>query len=221
MIEQEKKRDCAQTVTENLGLVHLCARRFSGRGLEYDDLYQAGCLGLVKAAQRFEPERGLRFSTYAVPVILGEIRRLFRDGGAMRVSRGLRELAARVLKLSQAMIEKEGRAPTIDELAQALEVPPERAALALGALRQPVSLTAGPEGEQVEVPIDPPEEGLTERLSLRQQLERLEPRDRQLLELRYFQGLTQGRTGAELGMTQVQVSRREKRLLELLRSELV
>ena len=139
----------------------------------------------------------------------------------MRVSRGLRELAARVLKLSQAMIEKEGRAPTIDELAQALEVPPERAALALGALRQPVSLTAGPEGEQVEVPIDPPEEGLTERLSLRQQLERLEPRDRQLLELRYFQGLTQARTGAELGMTQVQVSRREKRLLELLRSELV
>ena len=174
MSEQEKKRDCAQTVTENLGLVHLCARRFSGRGLEYDDLYQAGCLGLVKAAQRFEPERGLRFSTYAVPVILGEIRRLFRDGGAMRVSRGLRELAARVLRLSQAMIEKEGRAPTIDELAQALEVPPERAALALGALRQPVSLTAGPEGEQVEVPIDPPEEGLTERLSLRQQLERLE-----------------------------------------------
>ena len=138
MSEQEKKRDCAQTVTENLGLVHLCARRFSGRGLEYDDLYQAGCLGLVKAAQRFEPERGLRFSTYAVTVILGEIRRL-----------------------------------------------------------------------------------LTERLSLRQQLERLEPRDRQLLELRYFQGLTQARTGAELGMTQVQVSRREKRLLELLRSELV
>lgn len=216
----EDKQNSASLVTENLGLVHLCARRFSGRGLEYDDLYQAGCLGLVKAAQRFEPERGLRFSTYAVPVILGEIRRLFRDGGAMRVSRGLRELAARVLKATQDMVEKEGRAPTIDELAEALAVSPERAALALGALRQPVSLTAGPEGEQVEVPVDPPEEGLTERLSLRQQMDRLDPKDRQLLDLRYFQGLTQTRTGDVLGMTQVQVSRREKRLLELLRSEL-
>ena len=100
-------------VTGNMGLVHLCARRFMGRGIDYEDMVQAGCLGLVKAAGNFDPQRGLKFSTYAVPVILGEIRRLFRDGGAMRVSRGLRELAQQAQKVSEGLEAALGRAPTV------------------------------------------------------------------------------------------------------------
>lgn len=207
-------------VTENLGLVHLCVRRFLCRGIEYDDLYQAGCLGLVKAAGNFDPQRGVRFSTYAVPAILGEIRRMFRDGGSVRVSRGLRELAVRIQRTTSEWQERTGRPPTVDELAAALEVTPERAALAMGALRQPVSLTAGEEGEQMEIPVDAPEDGVTERLALKTLLDRLEEKDRQLILCRYFQGMTQARTGEQLGMSQVQVSRREKKLLGLLRQEL-
>lgn len=206
-------------VTDNLGLVHLCARRFMGRGVEYDDLFQAGCLGLVKAAENFDPTRGVRFSTYAVPVILGEVRRLFRDGGAIRVSRGLRELAQRVREVTERLRDETGRSPTVDQIAQALEITPERAALALGALRQPVSLTGGEDGEQLEIPVDAPEERTTERLTLRALVARLEERDQRLIQCRYEQGMTQTRTAQVLGMTQVQVSRREKKILELLRKD--
>lgn len=202
-----------------MGLVHLCARRFMGRGVEYDDLFQAGCVGLVKAAENFEPERGLKFSTYAVPVILGEIRRLFRDGGAVRVSRGLRELAQKVREAEERLRDSMGRAPSVDELAQALEITPEKTALALGALRQPISLTGGEEGEQLEIPVEAPEERMTERLTLRGIVEGLEERDRKLIYYRYYKGMTQTQTAALLGMTQVQVSRREKKILAYMRQE--
>lgn len=206
-------------VTENLGLVHLCARRFMGRGVEYDDLFQAGCVGLVKAAEHFDLERGVKFSTYAVPVILGEVRRLFRDGGAVRVSRGLRELAQKVLKAEEALRDSLGRAPTVEELARTLEITPEKAALALGALRQPVSLTGGEEGEQLEIPVEAPEEAMTERLTLRGIIQGLEERDKKLIYYRYYKSMTQTQTADLLGMTQVQVSRREKKLLAYMRQE--
>ncbi|WP_369295249.1 sigma-70 family RNA polymerase sigma factor [Acutalibacter sp.] len=206
-------------VTENLGLVHLCARRFMGRGVEYDDLFQAGCVGLVKAAEHFDLERGVKFSTYAVPVILGEVRRLFRDGGAVRVSRGLRELAQKVLKAEEALRDSLGRAPTVEELARTLEITPEKAALALGALRQPVSLTGGEEGEQLEIPVEAPEEAMTERLTLRGIIQGLEERDQKLIYYRYYKSMTQTQTADLLGMTQVQVSRREKKLLAYMRQE--
>lgn len=206
-------------VTENMGLVHLCARRFIGRGIDYEDMVQAGSLGLVKAAQNFDPDRGLRFSTYAVPVILGEIRRLFRDGGAMRVSRGLREQAQKAQKVSERLEEGLGRAPTVGEIAQELGVTPQRAALALGALRRPMSLTGGEEGEQLEIPVEAPEEQTAERLTLYAIIDGMEGRDRQLIWCRYFKGMTQTKTAQELGMTQVQVSRREKKLLEYMRRE--
>lgn len=205
---------------ENLGLAHLCARRFMGKGVEYDDLFQAGCLGLVKAAENFDPERGVRFSTYAVPVILGEVRRLFRDGGAVRVSRGIRELAQRVRLAVDRLREESGRSPTVEEIAAALEISPEKAALALGALRQPVSLTGGEEGEQLEIPVEAPEEKTTERLTLQGIIEGMEERDRRLIICRYYRGMTQVKTAEELGMTQVQVSRREKKLLEYMRREM-
>lgn len=199
--------------------MHLCARRFMGRGIEYDDLFQAGCLGLVKAAENFDSTRGVKFSTYAVPVILGEVRRLFRDGGAIRVSRGLRELAQRVREVTERLREESGQSPTVEQIAAALEITPERAALALGALRQPVSLTGGEDGEQLEIPVEAPEERATERLTLRDLLARLEERDRRLIHCRYQQGMTQTRTAQVLGMTQVQVSRREKKILEILRRD--
>lgn len=190
-----------------------------GRGVEYDDLFQAGCVGLVKAAEHFDAERGLKFSTYAVPVILGEIRRLFRDGGAVRVSRGLRELAQKVREAEERLRDSMGRAPTVDELAQALEITPEKAALALGALRQPISLTGGEEGEQLEIPVEAPEEKMTERMTLRGIIDGLEERDRKLIYYRYYKGMTQTQAAGLLGMTQVQVSRREKKILAYMRQE--
>ncbi len=210
-------------ICRNLGLVHACARRFHGRGIEYDDLYQAGCLGLIKAADGFEPERGLQFSTYAVPVILGEMRRLFREGGTVKVSRSLRELSLRATRTRERLLLELGREPTVEELAAALQVEPAVAAQAITAGLPAVSLTADEEeGEerQLELPTDSPEEQITDRLAVQQLLAELEPRDRLLLRLRYSAHQTQQVIADRLGMTQVQVSRREKALLTQLRQRL-
>ena len=210
------------SVEENLGLVHTCAKRFKGRGVEYDDLYQAGCMGLVKAAANFNSSLGFRFSTYAVPVIIGEIKKLFRDGGAVKISRGLKELSLRATREAQAFLTENGREPTVCELSDILGVSPEQTAEALTASVPPVSLTLSNEdGEsQTDIPVDAPDEAITEKMSLHQELDRLENRDRQLIELRFYRGLTQTQTAGRLGMTQVQVSRREKKLLLYLREQL-
>lgn len=206
---------------EHLGLARLCAQRFVGKGVEYDDLYQAGCVGLVKAAAGFDESRGLQFSTYAVPVILGEIRRLFREGQAVRVSRGMRELGRRARELQEEAGRERGCAMSLEELAGRLECSPQKAALALGSASPTVSLTDDESGEQLDLPMDGPEESLTERMSLRQLLMSLEERDRRLIALRYFQGMTQARVGEQLGMSQVQVSRREKKLLQQMKAALM
>lgn len=203
---------------ENIGLVHLCARRFLGRGVEYDDLFQAGCVGLIKAAENFDTTRGVKFSTYAVPVILGEVRRLFRDGGALRVSRGLRDLGKRALEEADHLRQETGKSPGVVEIAQKLGVSVEKAALALGVGQAPVSLTDGEEGGDLDIPVEAPEERMTERLTLYQIIRTLEERDQKLIHYRYFQGKTQTETAALLGMTQVQVSRREKKLLIYMRT---
>ena len=205
-------------VQENLGLAHLCARRFLGRGVEYDDLFQAGCLGLLKAAANFDEGRGVRFSTYAVPVILGEVRRLFREGGAVRVSRNMRDLARQARQAEAALRQETGRDPGVGEVARRLGVPVEKAALALGVGQPPLSLTEPETGGALDLPEESPEGPLTERLALYQVLQSLEERDRALIRCRYFQGKTQAQTGALLGMTQVQVSRREKKLLLWMRA---
>ncbi len=205
------------TVEENLGLVHLCARRFERKGIDYDDLFQAGCVGLIKAAKNFDAGRGVKFSTYAVPVILGEIRRLFRDGGAVRISRGMREVGKRAREAEEQLRRERGTAPSVTEIAARLEVSPEKAALALGVSRPPLSLTSEEDGEQLEIPVEAPEEKMTERMTLHEIIRTLEDRDRKLIEYRYFQSKTQVETAALLGMTQVQVSRREKKLLMYMR----
>ncbi len=216
--------DCAaaqreERISQNLGLVHACAHRLKGRGIEYDDLFQAGCIGLCKAADAFDSGRGVRFSTYAVPVILGEMRRLFRDGGAVKVSRSLKELALRLNREREALAGRLGRDPTVSELAAQLDLPEEQVVEALCAAAPPLSLTGNPEegSAQLDLPVDSPEEALSDRLSLRQLVGELPPADRQLILLRYFSGKTQVQTAQALGMTQVQVSRREKKILTALR----
>ena len=204
----------------NLPLVHKLANRFRGRGVEYEELYAAGCVGLVKAVDRFEPERGLCFSTYAVPVILGEIRRLVRDGGSVKISRSLKELSVTAARLRDQL--SANGEPRISDIAQALGVTPEEAAEALCAGIPPVSLDHGGEdGEPLPVPSASGEDALIDRLALRQCLSELSGEDREILMLRYFRRKTQCETAQILGMTQVMVSRRERKLLKELREQLV
>lgn len=219
LAEQEQR---GIAVEENLGLVHACAHRFSGRGIEYEDLYGAGCIGLCKAAEAFDHSRGVKFSTYAVPVILGEIRRLFRDGGAVKVSRSLKELGLRVQRAREELCAQNGREPTVGEIAAHLQLEPEQVAEAARAAAPVLSLTGGGEegGAQLDLPVESPEAGIADRLALRQTMAELEERDRRLLALRYFGRKTQTQTAAILGMTQVQVSRREKKLLLWMREKL-
>ena len=223
MTVETKTRDAR--ICDNLGLVHACAKRFVGRGCEYDDLFQAGCVGLIKAADGFDESRGWQFSTYAVPVILGEMRRLFRDGGTVKVSRSLKELSMKATRVREQWLTEEGREPTIGEIAERLNITPEEASEAVTAGMPPLSLTHTDDGEhddgQIDLPVAPPDEQLTDRLALMQVLTELEPKDRALLTMRYFQRCTQSNTADKLGMTQVQVSRRERYLLKWLREKLI
>lgn len=209
-------------ITENVGLVHACAHRFTGRGIEYEDLFQAGCMGLIKAYDAFDDERGVRFSTYAVPVILGEIRRLFRDGGTVKVSRTLKELSLKVAREREIFSLKESREPTVSELAERLSESEENITEAICASAPVISLTSGEDdgGTQLDVPVESPEELISERLSVIQAVSGLEERDKKIITLRYYENKTQTQTAERLGMTQVQVSRREKKILEFLRREL-
>lgn len=211
-------------IQNNLGLVHACAGRFRGRGIEYDDLYSAGCMGLVKAYDGFDEDRGVQFSTYAVPVILGEIKKLFRDGGTVKVSRSLKELGLKVNALRESIIKNTGAEPTVNQLAEALGERPEQVALAIRAGQPAVSLTPAADAEdsrQLDIPIDSPEEDLADRIGLEEVLSGLPPKDRTLIYLRFFSGKTQSETARVLGTTQVQISRRERKILREMRELLL
>lgn len=214
--------DRNEFIKKNLPLVHSLANRFRGRGIEYEELFSAGSVGLVKAVNNFDESRGLCFSTYAVPVIMGEIRRLFRDGGSVKVSRGLKELSIKVTAVKDRLI-KQGKEPHISDIAAVLGVSAEEVTQALEVSLPPVSLTVsdGEDGDEFDIPIAAPEERVTDILALKQSLGRLEPLDRQLLILRYWGDKTQTEIAQLLGMSQVQVSRREKKLLEELRKQLI
>ena len=220
MKTQESSRE--QVIENNRGLVHSCAHRFKGRGIEYDDLFQAGCMGLIKAADAFDTQRGVKFSTYAVPVILGEMKRLFRDGGSVKVGRTLKELSLKCVRTREQMAVKLGREPTVSELAQQLQVDAAAVVEAVGAAQPPVSLTENEEegGGQFDIPVASHEENVSDLLSLREVITTLDARDRKLIVMRYFGGKTQTEVAKVLGMTQVQVSRREKKILGSLRQQL-
>ena len=205
----------------NVGLVRALVPRFLGRGIEYDDLFQAGCEGLIKAVAHFDPDRGYKFSTYAVPVILGEMRRLFREGGTVKVSRGLKELSMKAVRLSEQIETETGKAPSVSVLAEKLGVPEEKCAEALNAAAQPVSLTGDDENNETDIPVDAPEEKITDHLALQQILKALPEEDQRLIYYRYFKNQTQTETAKRLGTTQVQISRREKKLLLRLRGLLL
>ncbi len=213
----------AAFIEQNLGLVHLCANRFRGRGIEYEDMYSAGCIGLIKAAKAFDETRGVKFSTYAVPVILGEIKRLFRDGGTIKVSRSLKELSLKAVRLTEKITKETGKEPTVLELAEKLSTTPEMISEALCVSVPPVSLTAFYDDNRLEfdIPVPSPDEEIGDFVSLSQVMSELSPDDRKLIYMRYFQNKTQSDTAKKLGMTQVQVSRREKKLLGQMREVLL
>ena len=210
-------------INDNIGLVHACANRFRGKGIEYDDLFQAGCIGLVKATDAFDANRGVAFSTYAVPVILGEIKRLFRDGGSIKVSRALKELSLRASREIEKFSVANGREPTLFELAALIDSSPEKTAQAISAGKLPLSLTADEDEDntvRVDVITDFPENEICDRILLKNALSVLDSQDRNLIVLRYFKNKTQSETAVILGMTQVQVSRREKKILIELRNNM-
>ena len=214
------QKERAAFIEENLGLVHACAGRFRGRGMEYDDLYAAGCVGLIKAYDGFDESRGLCFSTYAVPVILGEIKKLFRDGGAVKVSRSLKELGMKAGILREHFLKEYSREPSIGEMAQRLEVSKEQLAQAVNASLPTVSLTPVSDeegGKEFDIPQESCEEHLTDLLSLKSVMSSLEKEERMLLYWRFFQNKTQSETAVKLGTTQVQVSRKERKLIEKMR----
>lgn len=209
-------------ISDNLGLVHACANRFRGKGIDYDDLFSAGCLGLVKAADGFRPELGFAFSTYAVPAVLGEIRRLFRDGGAIKISRSLKERARTASRLREEMTNTLDREPTLRELAEKMGVSEFEMAELVNLASPVVSLTELDEagGGQTDIPVESGEDEIQNSLALGEVLKRLPENDRRLIELRYYQGFTQMKTAQALGLSQVQVSRRERSILLEMRKRL-
>jgi len=220
----KESRSREKLINENYGLVHACANKFRGRGVEYDDLFQAGCVGLIKAADNFDAERGFAFSTYAVPVILGEIRRIFRDGGSVKIGRTLKEKSRNAMKIREQMAVELGREPTVSELAEKLGTDVSSAAELITVSMPTISLTATDDEKgsgQLDIPTPAPEGEITEKMALRSVVAALEERDRQLIELRYYKGLTQVKTAARLGMSQVQVSRREKAILLQMRKSML
>ena len=222
MVSEKTRRE--SFIEENLGLVHSCAGRFRGRGIEYDDLYSAGCMGLIKAYDNFDEKRGVCFSTYAVPVILGEIKKLFRDGGTVKVSRSLKELGMRVQAVREHHMKVCGVEPTLSQLSEELGEPVENITLAIQAAQPAMSLTpeSPEEGErQLDIPVESPEEMLADRISLAEVIEALPEEDQKLIRLRFYGNKTQTETAKVLHTTQVQISRRERKILTLLRRRLL
>ena len=226
MIEQKELIRLAQTgdklaaeqlVTENAGLIWSVAKRFVGRGTDTEDLYQLGCLGFLKAVDGFDLEYGTQFSTYAVPKISGEIRRFLRDDGAVKVSRSIKEQAATIKSARNQLTGALGREPTITEISQQTGFSPEEIALAetATAATESIQRQSGEDGFTLENVLTDTEseEKLVEKISLRQAIERLPEQEKMVVMLRYFHGLTQERVARVISVSQVQVSRIEKKAL--------
>ena len=215
---------CQRVLEENQGLIWSVVRRYCGRGVEMDDLYQLGCLGFVKAVQGFDPGFGTQFSTYAVPKIAGEIRRFLRDDGPVKVSRGMKERAGLIRAAQVRLEERLGREPTLSQLAEETGLEPEEVAAAqLSA--EPVLSLQGETGESGLIlegllGDDGLEEKTVERLALERALELLPQRERTVIQLRYYKGLTQSQCARVVGVSQVQISRLERRALHDLRTQL-
>ena len=229
LIEKAKNGDLnAQNliVEENMGLVRSVVKRFLGRGHEPEDLFQIGCIGLIKSIKKFDTSFNVRFSTYAVPMIMGEIKRFLRDDGAVKVSRSIRELAYRARKVQEEFVIKEAREPTMTELSQLLNEEKENVVVALESIKEVQSLNSIEENvdtyrkmqwiDQLRVPSE--DEKILDSIFLQKALNSLSKIERQVIILRYYQDKTQMEVAQKIGISQVQVSRMEKRILLQLRS---
>ena len=210
-----------QLVEENAGLIWSVARRFLGRGTDMDDLYQLGCLGFLKAVEGFDPEFGTQFSTYAVPKIAGEIRRFLRDDGTVKVSRTIKEQACTVRSARAELAAKLNREPIIGEIAAQTGLSPEEVSTAeiATSATESINMVMGEDGFTLENVLTDTEseDQLLEKISLRQAIEKLPEREAMVVRLRYYHGLTQDRTAKVLGVSQVQISRIEKKAVSMLR----
>ena len=217
-----------ELIAGNLRLVLSVIQRFSNRGENADDLFQVGCIGLIKAIDNFNTDLDVKFSTYGVPMIVGEIRRYLRDNSAMRVSRSMRDTAYKVLQAKEAYMAQHQREPTVEEIAKILDLKREEVVFALDAILEPVSLyepVYSDSGDAVCV-IDQVkdsknnDEAWLERIALKEAVSRLSDREQKILSMRFFQGKTQMEVSSEIGISQAQVSRLEKNALRQIRKEL-
>ena len=211
-----------QLIVENSGLVWSIAKRYFGRGVDADDLYQLGCLGFLKAVEGYDPDYGTQFSTYAVPKIAGEIRRFLRDDGTVKVSRSMKERSAAIKMARQRLTGSLNREPTLSELSEELGLSVQEIAAAETATASTESIhrESGDDGFTLEDVLTDGsmEETLVEHIALKEAISRLPDRDRTVIDLRYYRGLTQDKTAKILGVSQVQVSRIEKKALQQLRA---
>lgn len=212
-----------QVVSTNFGLVKSIALRFAGRGVELEDLFQIGCIGMVKAVHGFQVEKECKFTTYAVPLIIGELKRFFRDDGWIKISRETRANGAKIFRFTEEYEKKKGKSPTMETICAALDLPEDKVVLAMEAARPALSLYAEDENTGIspeKIVGEDNIEKITDTLALREAVEALPKGEGKLISLRYFHNLTQSQTARILGMTQVKVSREEKRILKKMRSYL-
>ncbi len=222
--QQGDREAAGRLIEENSGLIWSIARRFFGRGVDAEDLFQLGCLGFLKAIEGFDMGFGTKFSTYAVPKISGEIRRFLRDDGTVKVSRGIKEQAAQIRAARMRLEQRIGREPTISELSRELDMSPEDIAFAETAAGPTESLQreSGEDGFTLELVLGDygAEEKLVEHVALRAAIEKLPSRERQVVALRYYHGMTQQNCAKVMRVSQVQISRLERRAVDMLREYL-
>ena len=223
--DQEARR---QLIEGNLRLVLSVIQRFASRGENADDLFQVGCVGLIKAIDNFDVDKPVRFSTYGVPMIIGEIRRYLRDNSAIRVSRSMRDTAYRVLQVRDRLIAENQREPTVEQIAKELDIPREEVVFAMDVIVDPVSLyePVYDHGGDAICVMDQlrdtrnTDEDWTDRIALKEAMKRLDPRERRILSLRFYEGKTQMEVSAEVGISQAQVSRLEKGAINTIKKNL-
>jgi len=226
-IKEGNKNARDELVNGNLKLVLSVVQRFTGRGENLDDLFQVGCIGLIKAIDNFDTSHGVRFSTYAVPMIIGEIRRYLRDNNAVRVSRSIKDTAYRAMQAKEKLLIKLQREPTVEEIAAELEIPKEEAVIALESIVEPLSLNEpvySDGGDTIYV-LDQVGDGNDDRnwleeISFKQAISELSERERNILSMRFMMGKTQMEVAADIGISQAQVSRLEKNALDRIKKQI-
>ncbi|MDK2991732.1 MAG: polymerase sporulation-specific sigma factor [Clostridiales bacterium] len=224
-IKEGDKAAREEFIRGNLRLVLSIIQRFNNRGEHVDDLFQVGCIGLIKAIDNFDLSQNVKFSTYAVPMIIGEIRRYLRDNNSIRVSRSLRDTAYKALQIREQLVAKDGKEPTVEEIAKAMELPAEEVVFAMDAIQDPISLfePVYHDGGDAIYVMDQvsddknQDDNWLETIALKEAMQKLSEREKTILAMRFFQGRTQMEVAEEIGISQAQVSRLEKSALSHMR----